>query len=135
MSAKSVILAGGIYHVAGAIYHLMFWKLFRWKEDLASLSIINRAVMQILNLCLTFVFLIFAYISIFHAAELLTTRIGKVLLLLIAMFWFLRAIEQIVFFGLKKKRSMALFVVFVMGALIYLYPFIVGFEAAPVSGR
>ncbi len=135
MSAKSMILAGGIYHVAGAIYHLMFWKLFRWKEDLASLSIINRAVMQILNLCLTFVFLIFAYISIFHAAELLTTGIGKALLLLIAMFWFLRAIEQIVFFRLKKKRSMTLFAVFVIGAMIYLYPFIAGFEAATVSGR
>ncbi len=135
MSAKSVILAGGIYHVAFAIFHLMFWKLFRWKEDLASLSVINRAVMQILNLCMTFVFLIFAYISIFHAAELLTTKIGKALLLLIAVFWFLRAIEQIVFFELRKKRSMTLFVVFVMGAMIYLYPFIAGFEAALVSGR
>jgi len=135
MSAKSVILAGGIYPVAFAIFHLMFWKLFRWKEDLASLSIINRAVMQILNLCLTFVFLIFAYISIFHVAELLTTGIGKTLLLLIAVFWFLRAIEQIVFFGLKKKRSMTLFAVFVIGAMIYLYPVIVGFEAASISGR
>lgn len=58
MSAKSMILAGGVYHVAFAIFHLIFWKLFRWKEDLASLSVINQAVMQILNLCLTVVFLI-----------------------------------------------------------------------------
>ena len=125
MNTESMILIGGIYNVAFAIFHLMFWRLFRWKKDLVSLNIVNRGVMQILNLCLTFVFLIFAYISIFHSLELLTTNIGKSLLLLISVFWFLRAIEQIIFFRLKKKASVALFVVFIVGVMIYLYPFIV----------
>ena len=125
MNTESMILIGGIYSVAFAIFHLMFWRLFRWKKDLVSLNIVNRGVMQILNLCLTFVFLIFAYISIFHSLELLTTNIGKSLLLLISVFWFLRAIEQIIFFRLKKKASVALFVVFIVGVMIYLYPFIV----------
>jgi len=128
MSAKSVILIGGIYHVAFAIFHLAFWKLFRWKEDLASLSVINQAVMQILNLCLTFVFLIFAYLSICHTSELLTTRLGKALLFLIAVFWFLRAIEQVVFLGLRTKVSVAFFAVFVIGAMIYFYPLIFSAE-------
>ncbi len=128
MSAKSVILIGGIYHVAFAIFHLAFWKLFRWKEDLASLSVVNQAVMQILNLCLTFVFLIFAYLSICHTSELLTTRLGKALLFLIAVFWFLRAIEQVVFLGLRTKVSVAFFAVFVIGAMIYFYPLIFSAE-------
>lgn len=125
MTTESVILVGGIYNLAFALFHLMFWKLFHWGDDLASLSVINRAVMQILNLCLIFVFLIFGYISIFHTTSLATTDIGASLLLLISVFWLLRAIEQIVFFGLKKKGSIAFFIVFVIGSMIYFYPFVV----------
>ncbi|MCP5050655.1 MAG: hypothetical protein GY940_26060 [bacterium] len=124
MKPETVIFIGGIYNIAFVIFHLTFWKLFRWKADLRSLSFINRAVMQILNLCLTFSFVIFAYISIFHNLEMLSTGIGKSLLFLISLFWFFRAIEQIVFFGLKKAASVAFFVIFVIGTLIYLYPFI-----------
>ncbi|MFH1623812.1 MAG: hypothetical protein ABID54_01485 [Pseudomonadota bacterium] len=93
---------------------------------MASLSRINRAITQIMNLCLTFVFLAFAYISLFHATELLTTSLGKTLLVLISAFWTLRAIEQIIFFSLRKKISVTLLIVFVFGALIYLFPVLAG---------
>jgi hypothetical protein len=36
--------------------------------------------MQVLNLCLTFAFLVFAYLSFFHATELLATAMGHALL-------------------------------------------------------
>jgi hypothetical protein len=119
-----MIVFGGIYNLAFAAFHLAFWKLFRWKEDLVTLSVINRGAMQILNLSLTFAFLMFAYVSIFHTSELLTTGIGRSLLLLIALFWLFRAIEQLIFFGLTKKVSVAFFVVFLIGVIVYLYPLI-----------
>lgn len=99
------------------------------EKDLASLTFINKAVMQVLNLSLTFVFLIFAYISIFHTQELLSTNLGNTLLLLISIFWFLRAIEQIIFFGLKNKTSIIFFVFFLLGSIIYLYPFLKSINA------
>ena len=126
MNSETVIIIGGLYNLAFALFHLMFWRLFRWKEDLASLTRINRAIMQVINLCLTFVFLAFAYISLFHTTELLSTSLGNTLLVLIFIFWILRAIEQIVFFGLRKKMSVTLLVVFVFGALIYLLPVLAG---------
>lgn len=126
MNSETAIIIGGIYNLAFALFHLMFWRLFRWKEDLASLTRINRAIMQVINLCLTFVFLAFAYISLFHRTELLSTSLGNTLLVLIFIFWILRAIEQIVFFGLRKKMSVTLLVVFVFGALIYLLPVLAG---------
>ncbi len=119
---KTLIYIGGIYHVAFAIFHLLFWRLFDWKNDLKSLSFINRNVIQILNLRLIYVALVFAYISFFHAGDLLTTKIGKVLLLAIGLFWFLRAVEQRVFFGLKTSLSIAFFVIFLFGSAIYFYP-------------
>ena len=124
MNSELWIITGGIFCVGFVIFHLTFWKLFKWQEDLASLTFFNRAVMQVLNLSLTFAFFIFGYISLFHTRELLTTSLGTSLLLLISIFWFLRAIQQILFFGLKNNVSLFLFIVFVAGFTIYLTPFI-----------
>ncbi|MBA2494172.1 MAG: hypothetical protein H0V31_05690 [Acidobacteria bacterium] len=121
---ETLIFIGCFYNLAFAVFHLFFWKLFRWREDLRSLSFVNRGVMQILNLCLAFVFLVFAYVSFFHTAELLTTNIGRTLLAAIALFWLFRAIEQIVFFGWRKIVSVAFFVFFLFGAAIYFSPFL-----------
>jgi len=119
-----MILIGGFYNLGFAIFHLMFWRLFRWKRDLSSLTFINRSVMQILNLCLTFVFLLMAYISFFNTSELIQTNLGKALLVGFSLFWFLRMIEQIIFFGIRNLISIALTLVFLFGCVIYLIPLI-----------
>lgn len=130
MSARTAILIGGVYHVAFALFHLAFWRLFRWRRELTSLSPVNRSVMQILNLCLTFVFLAFAYVSFFHAPELLETSLGHAMLLLIAIFWCLRAAEQLVFFGLRTLASAVFFALFITGTLLYAYPCAVGIRGS-----
>ena len=119
-----MILIGGFYNLGFAIFHLMFWRLFRWKRDLSSLTFINRSVTQILNLCLTFVFLLMAYISFFNTSELIQTNLGKALLVGFSLFWFLRMIEQIIFFGIRNLISIALTLVFLFGCVIYLIPLI-----------
>lgn len=122
MSAEAMILAGGVFSAAFAVFHLFFWKLFRWKTELAKLTALNRAIVQVLNLCLTFVFVIFAYVSFAHTQELLGTELGRALLLLIALFWFLRALEQIVFFGIRKAVSVVFFLLFLAGGCLYALP-------------
>jgi len=122
--SEVMILLGGFYNLGFAIFHLMFWRLFRWKRDLSSLTFINRSVMQILNLCLTFVFLLMAYISFFNTSELIQTNLGKALLVGFSLFWFLRMIEQIIFFGIRNLISIALTLVFLFGCVIYLIPLI-----------
>jgi hypothetical protein len=124
MTTHASVMLGGLFCVAFAVFHLFFWRLFDWKRDLASLSFINRQVMQLLNLSLTFTFLVFAYISLLHTRELLETDLGHVLLLLIALLWFLRAIEQIIFFSLKRPLSVAFFVTFLLGTALYTYPWL-----------
>jgi hypothetical protein len=122
--SEVMILLGGFYNLGFAIFHLMFWRLFRWKRDLSSLTFINRSVTQILNLCLTFVFLLMAYISFFNTSELIQTNLGKALLVGFSLFWFLRMIEQIIFFGIRDLISIALTLVFLFGCVIYLIPLI-----------
>lgn len=123
---KIMIFIGGVFNLGFVIFHILFWRLFHWKKDLASLSFINRSVMQILNLCLTFVFLFMAYVSFFHCFDLIQTSLGRTLLFSISLFWFLRAIEQVVFFGIKNKVSIFLTLIFLLGSVIYLVPFFYG---------
>ena len=117
-----LIKAGGVYSLGFVIFHLLFWRLFDWDRDLRSLSFLNRAIMQVVNLSLTFVFVIFGYISLMHTRELLESSLGHSLLLLIALFWFLRAIEQVIFFKLKHWGSVAFLAVFLLGSLLYGIP-------------
>ncbi len=122
MNSYYLLTIAAFYNLAFAIFHAFFWKLFGWREALAPLTPINRLVMQVLNLCLMFVFLVFAYVSAFHTGELLTTSLGRTLLFSIALFWFLRAVEQVIFGGLKAKLSVAFFGIFLVGTLLYLIP-------------
>lgn len=115
-------MAGGVLTAGFAVFHLFFWKLFRWNWDLAKLTSVNRAIVQILNLCLIFAFVIFAYLSLAHTAALLATDLGRSLLFLIAVFWYLRAVEQVVFFGLRKPVSIMFFVLFLVGGSLYALP-------------
>lgn len=120
--SQLLLFAGSVFHFAFAVFHLFFWRIFRWREDLASLTRINRAIMQILNLCLTFLFFVMAYVSFFHVAELLTTSLGRTILASVAIFWILRLIEQVIFFGAINRLSILLILLFLIGALLYLLP-------------
>jgi len=120
--SEVTILIGGFYNLGFVVFHLMFWKIFQWKKDLSSLTFINRSVMQILNLCLTFVFLVMAYVSFFHTPELAQTNLGRMLLIGFSLFWFLRMIEQVIFFGMRNRVSVILAVIFFFGSIIYMIP-------------
>lgn len=122
MKPETLVIAGGVFCIGFFVFHALFWRLFGWREDLRSLTYINRQVMQILNLCLMAAFAIFAYVSLLHTAELLQTPLGRNLLLLVGVFWWLRAIEQILFFGLSRLVSVGFFTVFVIGGLLYALP-------------
>jgi hypothetical protein len=119
---KTIIYIGGFYHIAFAVFHLLFWRLFDWKNDLRQLSFINRGVMQILNLRIIYVFLAIAFLSFFFYENLLSTVLGKAIMTAISLFWLMRAAEQIVFFGLRKAASALIFLVFLFGAGVYLFP-------------
>jgi len=118
----TLIKVGGIYSFGFVIFHLMFWRIFNWGNDLRSLSFLNRAIMQVVNLSLTFAFVIFGYISLLHSKELLESSLGHSLLILISLFWLFRAIEQIVFFKLKHWGSVVFLLVFLLGSVLYGIP-------------
>lgn len=121
---EALIFAGGIYTIALIIFHMLFWHIFRWPETLKRLNSVNKATIQVLNISITFIFFIFAYISFAHTHELLNTSLGRALLTLISFLWLFRAALQIVFYKLKHKASVALTIFFIIGAFLYGLPVI-----------
>lgn len=123
---ETLIKFGGLYNITLIVFHLLFWRIFNWGEDLRSLTFLNRAIMQVLNISLTFVFGVFAYLSFAYSSELLTSQLGKSLLILMAIFWFLRSLLQPIFFKLSHWGSIAFMVYFFAGGLLYGIPAITG---------
>lgn len=119
-----LIIAGGFYTVALIIFHALFWRIFNWPETLMPLNYINRATMQVLNISITFVFFIFAYISFAHTHELINTQLGNSLLVLISCLWLFRTAQQVIFYKLKHKASVGLTFFFLIGAFLYGVPVI-----------
>ena len=120
--AEVSLFTGGLFNVGFAVFHLFFWKLFDWKKDLTFLTPVNRSVMQILNLCLTFMIALMAYVSLFLPRETLTTNLGRNLLVAFALFWFLRMLEQIFMFEVKGRLSVVFTLIFLLGCVLYLIP-------------
>ena len=78
--------------------------------------------MQILNLCLTFLLLVMAYVSLFLRREMLSTTLCNVLLIAFALFWFLRMLEQVFLFEVKSRLSAAFTLIFLLGSALYIVP-------------
>ena len=121
---KTLIIIGGFFWLGYFVFHIFFWKLFNWKVELNKLHPVNKAIMQVMNLCLMLVFLVFAYISIFHTDELLTTGLGKSILGGIVLFGLFRAVEQVILFDLKPHLSKLFLVITIITTTFFLVPLI-----------
>ena len=121
--SDSVLLALCAAHsFALAAFHLMFWRLFRWREELPRMSVANRAILPILNLRLTYVFLGVGALCIAFPRELVGTALGRAVMLGMAGFWLGRLIEQFVFLRVDHPAVHALSAVFALGAGLFAWP-------------
>ena len=120
-TAALLLKIGGYANIGWLIFHLLFWQIFDWRAELKRLSHLNSGVMQALNLCLSFVFLLFAIVSLWHASELLSAGIGHTVSLGIGVFWLFRFILQPLFWG-TSVTSMLFAFLFVLMSACYLAP-------------
>ena len=80
MKSSMWIYAAAGYNVALAVFHLGFWRMFRWREELPKLHPANRGVMQAMNAMLAYAFLLMAGLLVLRANEITTTPLGRTLL-------------------------------------------------------
>lgn len=119
---KILLIIGGIINFLLVIFHLSFWKMFNWSESLSCLNYMDRGVMQTLNVHVAFIVLVFSIVSIFYYKELLSTRLGKFILISIAGFYFLRSLNQVIFFDITFIESIVIFIAGIIVGLLYMIP-------------
>lgn len=125
MDKTTLLNICGFYNLAFAIFHISFWRIFKWNKDLKSISIGNRAIIQILNIRLIYIFLLMAFIYFFYSDQLIGTKLGFVLLIGFLGFWIGRTIEQFIFLRVKSKMVTILTIVFFIGIVIHLLPVVI----------
>lgn len=122
MRGETLVYLCGVHSLAFAAFHLAFWKLFDWPAALRQTNAATRAVTQILNLRLIYVFLGVAVLCFWLPRELLTTRLGHALMAGMVLFWLGRLVEQFVFLRYNTPLVHALSGLFVLGALLFALP-------------
>ena len=119
-----LIRAGGALHLGWAVFHLFFPRLFKWEKSLAVVDAINRRLMPVLNLCLTFYFLAAGYLSFAFAQDLALTPLGRKLLGVFSAFWLFRLSLQFKFFKALHPASLVLIPLFGATMACYAIPLI-----------
>ena len=128
MDSQTALFLCGLYNLAFAAFHLYFWKIFKWKEDFKRNSIANRAIIQILNIRLIYIFLLMSFIYFFYPKQLLKSELGFVLLVGFLGFWVGRTIEQFVFLRVKSRMVTILTIAFFIGIILHVLPLVSAFS-------
>lgn len=115
---RNLLIFGGLLHITVGVFHVFFWQLFQWKTELALLTYENSFIMQGLNLCLIFVFFVVAYLSLVHANEIMTTKLGKSMLVSVSLFWLVRMIVGIFFGGISDPFNL----ICLLAIIVYILP-------------
>lgn len=84
-----------------AFIHLFFPGYFKWRIQLANLSMINRQMMYIHTFFIALVVFMMGLLCFTSAQEITGTSLGKKIALAFAVFWGIRLIIQ--FFGYSYK--------------------------------
>lgn len=113
------IAAAGLFNLSLALFHLTFWRLLNWSQELPKLSPTNRAVMQALNLTLTFCFFLAALLYLAHPGDLAATGIGRLLAWGMFGLWVTRVVQQVFLFDLHRRAHQVVLVVLLLGAILH----------------
>ena len=129
MIFERMIQLGGIFYFILAVFHLFYPRLFKWESNLKGLDVKRKDVIKqnlyVSNASMLVLWLFFSFLSLFYAKELLSTSIGKGILIGIVIFWIIRIfIIQPIYIGMKTKKSIIRVIFFIIGAAFYLIPLV-----------
>lgn len=112
-----------VFDIALALFHALFWKLplFHWKRDLRRISSVNRGLLQILNICLIYVFIGIAAL-VYRSFDQGMQFSDQITMFGIAAFWFMRMILQLLYFPLRNCLSIFFGLLFFTGFWLHFLP-------------
>lgn len=95
----------GILLMVLALIHTFFPKYFNWKEELKSLSLINRQMMTIHTFFIAFVVFLIGLLCLTSTTDLTQTKLGKTISLGFGIFWATRLFFQLFVYSPKHWKG------------------------------
>ncbi len=112
----------GVLLIALGLAHSIFPRYFKWKNDMLNVSLINRQLLYVHTFFIALMLFLMGLLCLTSSSELITTKLGKQILLGFAIFWFARLLIQ--FFGyspvLWKGKRFETFM-HVMASVLWFY--------------
>lgn len=99
ISNKTIVTSGGITLLILGVFHMAFWHLFDWANDLPKLSQLNNTIMQMIAICTICYLLLMGLILIICRSEISDSKVGKLVLLSLAIFFTVRLVLEFIFPG------------------------------------
>lgn len=84
-----------------ALTHVVFPRYFNWKQELSSLSLINKQIMQVHSFFIAVTVFLMGLLCLTCSEELTGTVLGKRISLGLGIFWSTRLVIQ--FFGYSSR--------------------------------
>ena len=83
------------------LVHAIFPRQFNWKQELSSLSIVNREMMYFHTFFIAFMLVLAGVLCLTSSTEIIGTPLGRRISLGLGIFWIVRLYVQ--FFGYSSK--------------------------------
>lgn len=123
MELHNLIQIGSFYFFIFAVFNITIPWILHWKDKYNNkLKNYSKIYFYIGYIILIFISLLFSIISFFYAEQLISTTLGRFILISMASFWILIALLQIFLIGLKSIISILSFFHLLICILIYITP-------------
>jgi hypothetical protein len=112
-----------------ACIHIIFPKYFNWKDDLKSMSLINRQMMVSHTFFIALTVFLMGLLSFLKSDELIATSLGRTISLGLGIFWAIRLVFQLFIYSSQlwrgKRFETGVHILFTIGwayiAFVFLY--------------
>src|SRR5688572_30100383 len=112
----------GVILILLAIVHAAFPRRFKWKDELSSLSLINRQMMVVHTFFIALTLVLMGALCIYGSNEIIHTPFGRMIALGMFIFWGVRLVFQFFVYSSDlwkgKKFETAIHILF---SLLWLY--------------
>lgn len=87
------------------LVHAIFPRQFNWKQELSSLSVMNREMMYVHTFFIAFTLFLIGLLCLTSPTEIISTTFGKQISLGLGVFWTLRLFVQFFVYSSKTWRG------------------------------
>src|SRR5690554_2076418 len=122
MGNETILLLCAAHSFGFALFHLGFWRLFGWPRTLRETTVANRAILQIANLYLVWVFAGVGALCLLFPRALTGSPLGCALLAGMAIFWAIRLATQFIWLRSNRPMVHVLSILFALGAMLFALP-------------